>query len=194
MRGMMAFVLVSALVACTTTTNLAGVPEQKPASKAPPENRARVHTELAALYYQQGSFKTALAEIDMALRIDPAYAQAYDMRGLVDMQLGENSQAADSFKQAIDLAPKDPDIRNNYGWFLCTTGRPKDGLKQLEQAWANPLYDTPGKALANASRCAAMSGDTAQAKLYRERAAKYGETVPSTSFPDSNTLDLSKTQ
>ena len=28
-------------------------------------------------------------------------------------------------------------------------------LKQLEQAWTNPLYDTPGRALANASRCAA---------------------------------------
>lgn len=175
MRGTMAMLLVSALVACTTTTNLAGVPEEKPASKAPPESRARVHTELAALYYQQGSFKTALAEIDTALRVDAAYAPAYDMRGLVFMQLGETRQATDGFQQAIALAPSDPDIRNNYGWFLCSSGQPQAGLKQLELAWKNPLYDTPGRALANASRCAAETGDLAQAKIYRERAAKFGE-------------------
>jgi type IV pilus assembly protein PilF len=176
MRSLTLFAVVGTLVACTTTTNLAGVPEQK-ASKAPPESRARVHTELAALYYQQGSFKTALTEIDTALRVDPAYAPAYDMRGLLFMQLGETAQATDSFRQAIALAPADPDVRNNYGWFLCTSGQPQAGLKQLELAWKNPLYDTPGRALANASRCAAATGDLAQAQVYRERAAKFGEQV-----------------
>ena len=168
--------LVGLLAACTTTTNLAGVPEQKPVSKAPPESRARVHTELAAMYYQQASFKTALAEIDAALRVDAAYAPAYDMRGLVYMQLGERVLASDSFRKAIDLTPNDPDVRNNYGWFLCTTGQPQAGLAQLELAWKNPLYDTPGRALANASRCADEAGDRAQAKILRERAAAYGET------------------
>ena len=176
MRQLIAFVLVGFLAACTTTTNLAGVPE-KPASKAPPESRARVHTELAALYYQQGSFKTALTEIDSALRVDAAYAPAYDMRGLVYMQLGETIPAAENFRKAIELAPGDPDVRNNYGWFLCTSGQPQEGLKQLELAWKNPLYDTPGRALANASRCAAEAGDSTQAKIYCERAAKFGETL-----------------
>lgn len=174
-KGVVTLTLAGFLAGCTTTTNLAGVPEQKPASKAPPENRARVHTELAALYYQQGSFKTALAEIDTALRVDSVYAPAYDMRGLVYMQLGETAQATDSFLKAIELAPGDPDVRNNYGWFLCASGQPKDGLKQLELAWKNPLYDTPGRALANASRCAAEAGDVAQEQIYRERAAKFGE-------------------
>lgn len=176
MRSIIAALLVILVVACTTTTNLAGVPE-KPATKVPPESRARVHTELAALYYQQGSFKTALAEIDTALRVDAVYAPAYDVRGLVFMQLGETAQATESFRKAIELAPGDPDIRNNYGWFLCTSAQPQAGLIQLELAWKNPLYDTPGRALANASRCAAEAGDEAQAKSYRERAAKYGEAI-----------------
>lgn len=163
------------LVACTTTTNLAGVPERKVENKAPPENRARVHTELAALYFQQGSFKTALNEIDTALRIDTAYAPAYDMRGLVYAQLGQNADAGNNFRQAIALSPTDPDIRNNYGWFLCATGQPREGLKQLEQAWRNPLYDTPGRAFANASRCAAEMGDRTLASTYRTRATQFGE-------------------
>ena len=176
MRSATILALTVLMAGCTTTTNLAGVPEQRPASKAPPENRARVHTELAALYYQQGSFRTALSETDTALRIDPVYAPAYGVRGLIAMQLGENTQAAESFLQALALAPNDPDIRNNYGLFLCQTGEPTAGLKQLELAWKNPLYDTPGRALANASRCAASS-DPALAASYRARAEQLGVTV-----------------
>jgi type IV pilus assembly protein PilF len=190
MRDVPLFVLMGLLAACTTTTNLAGVPE-KPATKVPPESRARVHTELAALYYQQASFKTALSEIDTALRVDAAYAPAYDMRGLVYMQLGERIQASDNFRKAIELAPGDPDIRNNYGWFLCTSGQPQAGLQQLELAWKNPLYDTPGRALANASRCAAEAGDSGQAKIYRERAATFGESVNEP--PSAENLSLPKT-
>lgn len=170
-------VSVCLMAACTTTTNLAGVPERKPVVKAPPEDRARVHTELAALYYQQGSMKTALTELHAAVRIDPSYALAYSMYGLVYAQLGENAVATDYFQRAIALAPSDPDIRNNYGWFLCQTGQQRAGLGQLEQAWQNPMYDTPGVALANASRCAAAMGDAALATQYRQRAERLGISV-----------------
>lgn len=165
------------MAACTTTTNLAGVPERKPVVKAPPEDRARVHTELAALYYQQGSMKTALTELQAAVHVDPSYALAYSMYGLVYAQLDENAVATDYFQRAITLAPSDPDIRNNYGWFLCQTGRQRAGLEQLEQSWQNPLYDTPGVALANASRCAAAIGDSALADRYRQRAERLGISV-----------------
>jgi len=177
MRRLMFGILATLCTACTTTTNLAGVPEQKPVVKAPPENRARVHTELAALYYQQGSLKTAFNELNTAVRIDPSYAPAYSMYGLLYMQWGENAQAAGNFQKAIALAPTDPDIRNNYGLFLCQTGQAQAGLTQLEQAWDNPLYDTPGVALANGSRCAAGMGDPALANRYRQRAERYGVSV-----------------
>lgn len=158
--------------ACTTTTNLAGVPEVKPVTKASPENRAKIHTELAALYYQQGSLKTALAEIDSALRIDADFAPAYDMRGLVYMQLGENRKAANDFQRAISLAPSDPDLRNNYGLFLCEQGDYQAGLNQLAQAWGNPLYGTPALAYQNASHCAAASGNQTLASEYRQKAER----------------------
>ena len=176
MRWTLCF-LLCLLTACTTTTNLAGVPEQKPTVKAPPESRARVHTELAALYYQQGSMKTALGELSAAVRIDSSYAPAYSMYGLAYAQLGENALAASSFEKAIALTPGDPDIRNNYGWFLCATDQPQAGLAQLALAWQNPLYETPGIALANASRCAARMGDAALAAQYRQRAERFGAAV-----------------
>ena len=188
MRAPWILMLLTMLWGCTTTTNLAGVPEQKQVAKAPPESRARVHTALAALYYQQSSFKTALNELGAAIRIDSAYAPAYSMYGLVYMQLNENGRADDSFQKAIALAPEDPDIRNNYGLFLCQTGQFQAGLIQLEQAWKNPLYDTPGRALANASRCAADMGRTDLAKQYRQQAERYGVAVDGPAALQTSTL------
>ena len=139
-----------------------------------PLNRARVHTELAALYYQQGSMKTALDELGNATKIDPQYAPAYSMLGLVYMQLGEQSSANTNFQKAVSLAPNDPDIRNNYGLFLCDTKQYQQGLSQLDIALANPLYNTPVRALDNAARCAQDMGDAALASRYRQQAARYG--------------------
>ena len=139
-----------------------------------PLSRARVHTELAALYYQQGSMKTALDELASAIKIDPQYAPAYSMQGLVYMQLGEQAPANNNFQKAVALAPNDPDIRNNYGLFLCDSGEYQKGLAQLDIAIANPLYNTPVRALDNAARCAQRMGDSTLANRYRQQAARYG--------------------
>ncbi len=164
------------LVACTTNSTPVGAGAAQ-ATPADPLNRARIHTELAALYYQQGSMKTALDELANATRIDPDYAPAYSMLGLVYMQLGERDRANASFQRAVTLAPGDPEIRNNYGLFLCDTQQYQSGLVQLNMALANPLYATPVKALATAERCARQMGDDALADRYRKRALQYGVTT-----------------
>ena len=174
-RGLMMGVLVLCLTACATTSTT-GVENAKQIP-ADPLSRARIHTELAALYFQQGGMKTALDELASAVRIDPGYAPAYSMYGLVYMQLGERDKANRSFQQAIALAPNDPEIRNNYGLFLCETQQYQAGLNQLDLALSNPLYTTPARALVTASRCAQAMGNVALAENYRQRAAIYGVTV-----------------
>jgi len=175
-RGLMVGVVVLFLTGCATTTSTTGVENTKQIP-ADPLSRARIHTELAALYFQQGGIKTALDELANAVRIDPDYAPAYSVYGLVYMQLGERDKANRSFQQAIALAPNDPEIRNNYGLFLCETQQYQAGLNQLDLALSNPLYTTPAKALVTASRCAQAMGNGALAENYRQRAAIYGVTV-----------------
>ena len=121
--------------------------------------------------------KTALDELANAVRIDPQYAPAFSMYGLVYMQLGERRQANDSFQKAVALAPTDPDIRNNYGLYLCETQQYAAGLAQLNLALANPLYGTPAKALLTAARCAHDMGDDTLAATYRQRASALGVTM-----------------
>jgi type IV pilus assembly protein PilF len=177
MRQSLLVLLSAMLVAgCTTTGNAQVSGDSRPVP-ADPLSRARIHTELAALYFQQGSMKTALEELGNAVRIDPQYAPAYSMYGLVFMQLGERTQANDSFQKAITLAPNDPDIRNNYGLFLCESQQYAAGLAQLNLALANPLYGTPARALVTAARCAHDMGNDTLAANYRQRASALGVTT-----------------
>ena len=60
---------------------------------SPPRERARVHTELAAAYYERGNMGVALEELRIALAADASYAPAYNILGLVHMDLKEYPQA-----------------------------------------------------------------------------------------------------
>ena len=82
--------------------------------------RARIRLELAATYYQQANYAVALQELRQALEIDPNYAQALGMLGLVNMDLGENARAEESFQRALQLNPRDGDT-------LLVALRPSDG-------------------------------------------------------------------
>jgi type IV pilus assembly protein PilF len=133
---------------------------------------ARIHTELAAGYFQRAQYDVALQELRIALASDKSYAPAYSILGLVHAELREDKEAEQHFRRAIDLSPNFSDAHNNFALFLCQRGRHAESLKHSELALANPLYTTPEKALANAGNCALEKGDPAQAELYFVRALK----------------------
>lgn len=141
-----------------------------PPQEAPPAYRAQLHQEIAAGFYERGQMEVALQELDQAMKLDPRNAKVFNTYGLVYAMLGQDAKAQQNFQQAIDLAPTDSEIRQNWGWFLCTHGRPRDSLVEFETAVRNPLYKTPDIALTNAGRCAIEAGDTAQGEAYLKRA------------------------
>jgi type IV pilus assembly protein PilF len=157
---------VLALAAC------ASAPPPAPPPGTPEANaqaRARIHTELAAGYYTRGQYDVALEELNEALRVEPNFAPAYGMIGLVYADLREDAKAEQSFQRAIQINPQDPELRNNFGWFLCQRGKEPQALGQFEMAVSNPLYRTPDMALVNAGRCAAKLGDRKGAEGYLQR-------------------------
>ena len=62
--------------------------------------RARVHTELAASYFELGNIPVALEEAKEALRADANYGPAHNVMGLVYAQLKEDRLAEESFRRA----------------------------------------------------------------------------------------------
>lgn len=137
-----------------------------------PRNRARIHTDLAAAYYERGSMAIALEELRAAVAADTSYAPAHGMFGLVYMELKENQLAETSFDRALRLSPNDPDINHNFGWFLCHTDREKDSIKYFVQAIRNPLYATPWRSYSAAGVCSLRGGNPKDADEFLQRALK----------------------
>jgi type IV pilus assembly protein PilF len=136
-----------------------------------PRNRARVHTELASAYFERGNMGVALEELRIAISADPNYAPAYNVLGLVHMDLRENDVAQQHFERGLRLAPNDPDINNNYGWFLCQTGREAQSIAYFLAALKNPLYNTPARSYVNAGLCS-LKNNERDAIDYFERALR----------------------
>lgn len=137
------------------------------------QKRARIRLQLAVGYYEQRQLPVALDEIKQALHADPDFAEAYSMRGLIYMDMGENRLAEDNFTQAIRLQPNNPDFNNNYGWFLCQTGRESQSISYFEAAFKNRAYQSPAKALNNAGTCSLKMKDRVAAEHYFSLAFKY---------------------
>lgn len=167
-------VLLCVLAACAgqpkTPTSLN--PPQPAAKPASPQERARIHTELAALYYSRGNHGVALQESMVAIEADPQYGPAYNVLGLVQMELKEDTAADRSFQQALAINPNDSEANNNYGWFLCNRGREKEAIAYFLAAVRNPLYQTPGLAYTNAGVCSLKLGQDNEAESYLLQALK----------------------
>jgi len=168
------FAFAALLAACASKEPAAptSMPDPPPAPKpaeVSPQRRAELHTELAAGYYERGQMDIALEELAESVKLYPNYAKTYNIYGLVYSVLGEDPKAEQSFRQALSLAPQDPEIRQNWGWYLCTHGRARESIPEFEAAFRNPLYKTPEVPLVNAGRCAASYGDIRAADgFYRQ--------------------------
>jgi type IV pilus assembly protein PilF len=130
------------------------------------QKRARIRLQLAVGYYEQRQMSVALDEIKQALQADPDFSDAYSMRALIYMEMGETRLAEDNFLHAIKLAPNDPDVRNNYGWFLCQNGRVAQSIAHFETTLKNRAYQSPTKALNNAGICSLKMNDQVTAERF----------------------------
>ena len=135
--------------------------------------RAKLHTELASLYFQNGNLIVALEELTLAIAINPDYAPAYALRGVVLYHIKEFPTAESDFQKAQKLNARDPEINNNYGWYLCQTGKEKESIDYFLKAIRDPLYQTPEIAHLNAGACHIKLGELDQAEEYLRRTLRF---------------------
>lgn len=161
-------ILAAFLTAGCAGTQQAGAERELATSSDQTDNqkRARIRLQLAVSYYQQQQLPVALDEIKQALQADPDFAEAYSMRALIYMDMGESRLADDNFQQALRLAPQNPDFNNNYGWFLCQNGQPEQSIGYFETALKSRAYQSPAKALNNAGVCSLRLKKSAEAERY----------------------------
>jgi len=162
-------ILAVLMAACTSQSTVT----TKPVTESEPSagrDRAAAHTALAGEYFARGNFAVALSESREAIRFDSTYYPAYNMMGLVYMELREDPPAREAFERALSLSANNPEVQNNYGWFLCARDDPKRGLDLIQRAIANPLYATPEKAFLSRGLCLKKMGRDAEAEESFRRA------------------------
>lgn len=166
-----ALVVALALVAaaCSSTSKV----ESRPVTDtggADARRRAEVHTALAGEYYARGNYSVALNATREAIKNDSTYFAAHNMQGLVFMELREDVQAREAFSRALALAPNNPEVLNNYGWFLCLRNEAPRGIEMMHRAAADTLYPTPEKAWYSIGLCHRRAGNSAGAEDALRRA------------------------
>lgn len=157
------------LSACSSTSTV----ETRPVTENTVETarrRAELHTALAGEYYRRGNFPVALTETRAALKDDPTYVGAYNMQALVFMEIKEDGQAREAFSRALSLQPNNPEVLNNYGWFLCLRNDPDRGVELMRRASQDNMYPTPEKAFLSMGLCMRRLGRNNEAEEALRRA------------------------
>jgi len=139
--------LMSTLVACGGNS----VKQQEEAKKD--KNAAVVNAQLASGYIRRGDLEIAEEKLLKAIQHDDKYVPAYTTMAVLKTMIGDVVEAENYYLDALDLDPRNPELHNNYGTFLCDTGKLDEAFEQFDIALKNQFYNTPEAAHANLGYC-----------------------------------------
>jgi type IV pilus assembly protein PilF len=151
-------------------------------------DRARIRLELAGSYYERGQMSTALDQVKLALQADPKFGDAYNLRGLIYANLGDEGLAEDSFRRALQLNPRDADTMQNLGYFLCQKKRFGEANTLFDQALSMPQYRDTVRTYLTKGACLAQAGELAEAEASLMRAYEIDPSNPTVVFNLSDIL------
>ncbi len=119
---------------------------------------------LAADRYSRGELDAAFGYARSAQKLDPADPAAYTLQAVIEGRRGNREAAGELYRRAAELAPRQGDVLNNYGAWLCANGHPAEALVWFDRALGDAGYDARADALANAGGCALEAGQRERAE------------------------------
>lgn len=165
------------LTACTTVKEGGGIPGGKPNL----QEAARINVQLASGYIKRQQYEVAQEKLKKAMDADPEYVPAYTTMAVLMDIMGEPAEAENYYLDAMDIDTRNPELRNNYGTFLCKHDKIDEALEQFEKALKNQFYETPEKSHANMGYCLmrADNPDYAKAEKHLRTALRKDPNMPS---------------
>lgn len=176
MRGRRSWLTLAA--ATLLTVGCAGTRESPEAGESKARQAAQINTSLGREYLDRGQYEVALEKLKKAISADPDYAPGHTLIAILYEQLGEQELAERHYSAAVKASPANGDVNNNYGVFLCQSGRNPEAEKYFLNALDDPFYATPEVALANAGACMLESGDLDKAERYLRQSLEYDKNFP----------------
>jgi len=150
--------------------------------------RARIRLELAATYFGQGQYTTALDEVKQTLAIDPSLTAGVEMRALIYDAMGEQARADESFRQALAMEPGNASVLHNYAWSQCRRKAYDRADALFDQAVKVPLAPTVPQSWLARGVCQMQSGKWAEAELSLNRAYELDPGNPAAGYNLANVL------
>lgn len=142
--------------------------------------RARVRLELAGAYYSRGQLTVALDEVKLAIAADPNLSEAFNLRGLIYANLGDEALAEQSFRRAVQLNSRDFDTLHNFGWYLCQRKRFPEANDLFAQALTVPQIRDPSRTLLAQGVCQALGGRLDEAERTLQKSFELDPANPAT--------------
>ena len=189
--------LTAGLAGCVTT----GAPPKSPYTKSntaddiktasdqtAADRLSNTRIELAEAYLGRNQPSDALDQVKQALQAKPDNPAAYGLRGLIYAALGDTEHADESFHRAMQLAPHDGDLMNNYGWYLCQQRRFDDADAQFKQAIAEPSYRGVPRTTLVEGICQARGGKMQEAERTLSHAYELDPANPTIAYNLSEVL------
>jgi type IV pilus assembly protein PilF len=170
------------LAAALVTAGCGGAPPRSASPSAGgAASPAEIQVGLAQGYLRQGRLDIAMARANRALELDPRLPSAHTVAAIIYQRVGDEEAAARHYARAVELAPRDGDVLNNHGTFLCARGEFERADALFERALRDPFYRTPAVALANRGSCALKAGRVDEADRYLRAALEiepaYGDAL-----------------
>ena len=104
-----------------------------------------VARDLAVIHFYRRDFETALEQCDHTIELNPHFAPAYWILGVIQEQRKDFDESAAAFQRAVHLSPQTPRMHGALGRTFALSGRKKQALEVLRklETYAKERYVSP---------------------------------------------------
>jgi TolB-like protein/Tfp pilus assembly protein PilF len=104
-----------------------------------------VARDLAVVHFYRRDFEMALEQCDQTIELNPHFAPAYWMLGVIQEHRKDFDESAAAFQRAVHLSPQTPRMHGGLGRTFALSGRREQALEVLQklEAYAKERYVSP---------------------------------------------------
>ncbi|KQA97760.1 type IV pilus biogenesis/stability protein PilW [Vibrio metoecus] len=168
MKRMFAVGVILALSGCVTVTETSDI-----AAQSDPTEMAEARIALGLGYLENGSMIKARENLEKALQHAPDYYRSQLSMAHYFEMVGENDSARKMYQSALNQHPKNGNVLNNFGTFLCKQGEYDTADQYFRRAVEQPYYYLISASYENAALCALKAGKNDNAREYFKRAVDH---------------------
>jgi type IV pilus assembly protein PilF len=139
---------------------------------------AKINTQLGMAYLQRHDVQLAKQKLLLALEQAPSLPEAWYTMAYYLEATGDSAKANQYYQKALALAPKNGEVQNNYGTYLCRSGSYQNAIQHFLSAVEDPQYLNTASAYENAGLCALKIPNQQLAMRYFNHALMQDPNLP----------------